>query len=99
MKHNVESKHEEIIYSGNKCKNRSTLKESLRTHRTPNDEESYFVTKGNAGQFQLVCKECEASFSSQKAVIQHVMKHGRDGSLDQEEMMRMLEHCEKLYGN
>ena len=42
------------------------------------NEENYFVTRrnGDSLQFEFVCKICDSSFSSQKAVIQHdVMKH------------------------
>ena len=42
------------------------------------NEENYFVTRTNDDslQFEFVCKICDSSFSSQKAVIQHVvMKH------------------------
>ena len=58
-----------------KCDNGNKEYEENHNEET---EESYYATMGYDGKIQFTCKLCEASFVSQKSVVQHKnAKHGR----------------------
>ena len=77
-------------YSGERSENHRTLYKvyeedcedvthTCETHTNDygeENEENYVVMGENNNSVEFVCKLCDSSFSSQKAVIQHdVMKH------------------------
>ena len=44
-------------------------------------EENYFATRAGDGKIMFTCKMCEASFASQKSVVQHnTAKHKGQGT-------------------
>ena len=67
---------------GEECDISQDNREAPQDHRKSNDydpetEEAYIVTRSDNGKIQFICKLCEATFASQKAIKQHgTMKHG-----------------------
>ena len=82
MWHDSEDFTSRSVIPGDECDLYQDSRDSLQSHRRSTDhgnetEESYDITRDNNDKWIFTCKICEASFASQKSVIQHnFAKHG-----------------------